>query len=486
MEPNEIARKYRNLHPGYTLIGYAEAGLPVTELILNVHTIEYKELSPLFEFSLKAIKAGIDNADALSAFLGFDGSFTKGILSELIRSEDISFTGIGDDVNQKLRLTPKGQKVLEKAEYELPKEQTITLNFERTLHTTIDLHGEWTVPNRELRENGWLQIPAIPSRRIMVEDLKIEKIQRTVDEIGKRVRKPKRVILSIAAIEKQINRFRYAVALRYENSEGDNLIDFVIDGIVQPKLQAAFEKHKGPAKLESNNPNWFEPERLDERISKQMDHLLEQYATVSVDAEALLEEENSAQLRVAQAAETAEESPAESSQIELKEARLALEQTKEKILKTIEVRNLSVFDHPNILQEALVNSKERLLIISPWIRRKVVNEDFIRKIENLLKNNVEVLIGYGIGDEKCDQWPIRQLQNLVRNHRNFYFHDFGNTHAKVLISDSRFYVMGSFNWLSFKGDPGATFRDERSIMVSVPELIETTFVEQKRRFFEQN
>lgn len=481
MEPNEIARKYRNLHPGYSLVGYAEAGLPVTELTLNVHTIEYKELSPIFEFTLKTIKAGVESADDLSAFLGFDETFTKGLLSELIRSEDISLTGFGDDVAQRLRLTAKGEKVLEKAEQEVPVEQTITLQFDRTLGVPLDLYGDWTVAPRESRENGWLEIPAIPSRRVRVEDLNLEKIQRTVDEIGRRGRRPKKIILSVAAIEKQRNQFRYAVALRYENSQGDNLLSFAIDGIVQPKLQAAFEKRKG---IERINLKRFEGEPVDEATSKQMDQLLTKYKTADRDVESLIEEEHAALARLAEAVSTAADSGSESSQFDLEEAEEVLKQTQEKILSTLEVRNLSVFDHADVLHDAITNSTQRLLIVSPWIRRKVVNEGFVKNIENLLKSGVEVFIGYGIGDQKCDPWPIRQLQGLVKRYRNFYFHEFGNTHAKILISDSRFYVMGSFNWLSFKGDPGATFRDERSIMVSVSQLIEQTFIEQKQRFFE--
>lgn len=345
----------------------------------------------------------------------------------------------------------------------------------------MDLYGEWTMAPRELRENGWLEIPAIPSRRVRVEDLKIEKIQQTIDEIGRRGKRPKRVILSIAAIEKQINRFRYAVALRYENPQGDNLISFAIDGIIQPKLQTAFERRKG---VERINLKRFEAGQVDEATSRQMVQLLEQYAPSDVDAASLIEEETAARSRLAEAVATAEESGSESSQLELKDAELVLKQTKERVLESLEVRNLSVFDHPDVLQDAIANSTQRLLIISPWIRRQVVNEGFIKRIENLLKSGVEVFIGYGIGDKKCDPWPIRQFQNLVKRYRNFYFRDFGNTHAKVLISDSRFYVMGSFNWLSFRGDPAATFRDEQSIKVSVPQLIEQTFIEQKQRFFE--
>jgi hypothetical protein len=52
----------------------------------------------------------------------------------------------------------------------------------------------------------------------------------------------------------------------------------------------------------------------------------------------------------------------------------------------------------------------------------------------------------------------------------------------VLICDSRFVVTGSFNWLSFKGDPDRTFRDEQSVLVEIPEHIEGVYRENLKRF----
>ncbi len=154
----------------------------------------------------------------------------------------------------------------------------------------------------------------------------------------------------------------------------------------------------------------------------------------------------------------------------------------EELKKITSIRNLAVFDHADVLYDALRNSQHRLMIISPWIRRKVVNEQFLKEIENLLRRNVDVYLGYGIGDGKCDPWPIRKLNELKSRFRNFHFLEFGDTHAKVLISDDRFFVVSSFNWLSFKGDPAATFRDEQGILVALPDLVDKKFQEQLVRF----
>jgi phosphatidylserine/phosphatidylglycerophosphate/cardiolipin synthase-like enzyme len=58
----------------------------------------------------------------------------------------------------------------------------------------------------------------------------------------------------------------------------------------------------------------------------------------------------------------------------------------------------------------------------------------------------------------------------------------GDTHAKILISDAKFAVTTSFNWLSFKGDRDRTFRDERGTLVSDPQKIDELFDSYRSRF----
>src|SRR5207249_1014792 len=125
----------------------------------------------------------------------------------------------------------------------------------------------------------------------------------------------------------------------------------------------------------------------------------------------------------------------------------------EAALAKLPVRSLSVYEHPPILQKALTEAKERLMIISPWIRSSVVNKDFVTKLEALLQSQVDVYVGYGIGDGRVDPGAVAKLKRLSERYKNFRFKDFGNTHAKLLLCDREFVCLGSFNWLSFRGDP---------------------------------
>lgn len=147
-------------------------------------------------------------------------------------------------------------------------------------------------------------------------------------------------------------------------------------------------------------------------------------------------------------------------------------------------------DHPPLLQDALVTTQKRLLIISPWIRAKVVNFDFLKKLETLLQKSVSVFIGYGTSAEKdktenlydADRLALDRLKQLEQKYSNFHLKRLGNTHAKVLIKDSEFVAVTSFNWLSFRGDPDKTFRDEQGTLIQQPEHVDNKFNELASRF----
>ena len=129
---------------------------------------------------------------------------------------------------------------------------------------------------------------------------------------------------------------------------------------------------------------------------------------------------------------------------------------------------IHTLDHRNYLQQSL-KAKDRLLIVSPWITKYVVNDEFLKKLEELLKDNVKVHIIYGIkerfGQSQNDPVAIDKLRKLSDIFDNFVFKRVDNTHAKNLVCDDQFAIVSSFNFLSFRGDPKLTYRDEVGIVV---------------------
>lgn len=148
-------------------------------------------------------------------------------------------------------------------------------------------------------------------------------------------------------------------------------------------------------------------------------------------------------------------------------------------LSQIPVRRVPTYEHPRLLREAMSLAQSRVLIISPWITPAVVDGGFLGEFESLLRRGVQVHIGFGIkgdSDRRANNPAVDALRRLSADFSNFSLIDMGNTHAKVLIWDQN-WVSSSFNWLSFRGDPNRTFRQEEGIFVALPDRVEEAYSE---------
>jgi phosphatidylserine/phosphatidylglycerophosphate/cardiolipin synthase-like enzyme len=131
------------------------------------------------------------------------------------------------------------------------------------------------------------------------------------------------------------------------------------------------------------------------------------------------------------------------------------------------------------------------MIISPWVRSDVVDGAFRQQLRDTLRRGVHVWIGYGINREggyrrgpkgDADRDTERALKLLADDFANFHLNRLGDTHAKVLICDSRFSIITSFNWLSFRGDVELEFRDERGYYVGLRDRVDDLFDSYRARF----
>lgn len=161
-------------------------------------------------------------------------------------------------------------------------------------------------------------------------------------------------------------------------------------------------------------------------------------------------------------------------------------------LDNISVRQVPVYDHPGYLRRALGEARKRVLIVSPWIRYEVVNDELIGRMRKALDRGIDLWIAYGINPEggyrpkakgERDREAERKLRRLEQDYpKRFHMTRLGDTHAKVLVCDSRFSIVTSFNWLSFRGDDKLSFRDERGCYVGLPAKVDDLFDIYRARF----
>jgi hypothetical protein len=177
---------------------------------------------------------------------------------------------------------------------------------------------------------------------------------------------------------------------------------------------------------------------------------------------------------------------------ELKKGNDDLEKRKNDLEKKLahgKVRRLRTHDCNMILASTLAGVKERLVIVSAFLSKEVVDADFLEKLEAAVTRGVKVWIAYGMGGHgrkdreriESEDWAEaaeKDLQKLQRRFpTTFQLKDLGNTHEKILLRDKDFVISGSFNWLSFRGDNSRRYRREDALQVTEPAVIEEYFTE---------
>lgn len=437
--PEQIRRRFGNYRPGLELLGLVEAALPVTTLRVDVLAQERKPLPLLDEFVLQFVREGVPDPDGLAAILGLEREQILNVAADQISEGNLRRAGNG------LALTPQGLEVARDLAAVTPVIRQLPVPFDRVTWTIENYPQFSLISKKDAEDRGHLLLPAKKKSRIATTDVTVERFGQITRESDDRNRLVE--ILQIRKIAAQ-NQHRYLPVqlLIWGNVESSEVeLGVCIDGELRPEHGLELAANDAVKKL---NIQIGEPEQRP-----------------------ILEPELE-QLRV-----PAEEVEALTSAGEPAEAGVTAGDRLPKV-EEIQVRSVSVFEHPEHLEKALTSAKKRLLIISPWIKGGVVNADFVGKLERRIRAGVEVYIGYGIGpdDHDCDEWALRKLHNLAKRFEDkpFHFVRLKNTHAKILIYDG-IWINTSFNWMSFRGDPDRTFRMEEGTLVQIPSEVEKAY-----------
>lgn len=456
--------------------------MPVYRLTVRTLAVCETALSTTEVFLLRSIAAGLKSTDEITGVLGLDSRFVTGCLSELVRGDHVALVAPEGSRRQQLALSAKGQRTLATEAAEHPEERMIQLFWDGLTRRVVAVSDEGLVTVHDTKVQGWRRIPTIGGKPPTADDLDRVEVERMLDEATGR-RKRLVSILSFLEVEKRYVMYRPAVALVYRGrTPSDLLVAFAIDGKVSEVHGDAFARCDGIRRLKIASElkdDLGGPIALPETVKGGVEDDDNQGPEDRGLGEALLAraECDAAEEAVKEAVEQPERDAAMTRAREARERAKAAESS----ITRPTIRRLSMPEHAPLLRAALTDSRSRLLIVSPWIRAGVVNHRFVGSLRDLAKAGVAVYIGWGIGDDKerdlreVDARAIDDLERLSRDFDNVTFKYIGNTHAKVLIQDRRFAVYGSFNWLSFRGDPHRTFREEKSLMVTIPDKVDQLF-----------
>lgn len=493
-----VARRYAASRPGCRFVGPLEVGIAVYVLDLQVIAVEAEDIPLIDQFLLKSLQLGIDREDQLSLFLGLDQRTVRNRLVELSIGEFVTANPSNADAPAQCRLTAKGKKIVATMQQHVPKEVTLSKmayhGFTRRL-LAIDT-GKLLLP-RELRERGIPEIPAIPNRYPRPDEINLNELSNLMKATRKGSREQSRRvnIINVRSVQKNVRTwYQPAVLLQFERAGvlRQRIVTFAIDGVEDKSLERAFDvcggqdripdllaaQYQSTADLAHEHLFPKQVERLGEL--NDVDELVDRLSSTEGEIE-----QKASEVQKADAPDTRQLLKAEIDQ--LRTEKVALEVS----LNNRKGRKLRTYDCKRVLSESLAKAKERLVIVSAFISTAVVDHKFLVALEDVLKRGVKVWIVYGLHDEiKSHRYDWRDaatsLSDLRKRYKDqFFLLDHGQVHSKWLICDSDFVAVGSFNWLSFRGDQGRSYRHEHALMVTEPATIEE-WVDETRGLFPQS
>lgn len=448
MTPDEIARHHAD-RPGYELLDYAEVALPIYKLSLRVLLLQHTPLTPMFEFVLRAIRLGVNTADELAACLGIPERMIGDTLRGLHASEEIEIVH-GQVGPECFKLTRRGEKTTSSLEQIRPEEQTIKIFYDGLTREPVDASAFALLSGRQAQDAGMKEIPALPNSKVTVADVDLTDAARILSK--ERSGEGRRDLLAIKEIERKQRLHLPAIAMVFQELGGGDIeLAFANETIMLDAHNRAFAMAEGPRKTRLL-AEFHKPDRTGS------DSFTRKVAALE------------------KAAEKPSQQPTRKRTLRPKS--VAAEGT---------ISSLTVHEHPAVLSDAVNTATERVLIICPWITEQVIDRPALTSIRKLLDRKVQLYIGYGIDEDdgaksKKKKKIPEKLEQLAAEYENFHLREFNDTHEKVLIKDSEFIALGSFNWLSFRGDPDKKLRRERSVKVTDPEYVEKEFALFQARF----
>jgi hypothetical protein len=441
-----IAKRYGTSRPGLRLIAVVDAALPVTQLKVDVLAQERKPLPLLDEFTIRLAAMGIRDPDQMASILGLELKLAESSVVEQLAADNLMRVPGRKTL---VELTPQGRVMATELEATRPVQRPLPITFDRLTWDVSSYRPEVLVQRKEAEDSGLIILPAAYSKRILPSDITVTSLNKLIAESDSQERRLD--VLAIENVSPRKHRYLPVKLLIFaDDARAEVGLGIVIEGQISGIHEHALLSAGGPSGLGISIGEPAERPSLPD------------------DLEAV---------RTSQAVQSA------ALPGEVVDGQPAMVST----AGELEVRDISVHEHPGLLRDALADSNRRLVIIAPWVKNSVVDTTFIGALERLLRRKVRVHIAYGIGndDHGSDDRALSRLKNLADRYKDdFTFVRLKNSHAKILISD-RAWINTSFNWLSFRGDPNRTYRMEEGILIRNQRHVDDAYDKYLRMIEEQ-
>ena len=479
----------RRYFPDFEPVRVCDAVLPLYLVRFEVEVLERHELSIIAAYLLQAISLGLEYMHDIGHYLGLEEEDLAAAATELLSHGLIDQLSSAGSVYRRLYVTLAGTAVIgqPRLAVPVPRKRTCRLHYNPLTQVLSPVDdAAWTV-DRLVREGTYV-LPVMDTKRPTLGDFTREDVAAAVRDERAFAGKDILDLLSLGSVmphylpgvvvyevkhratgERRIAAFRHHLFLAGESQ----------------RLQRQFEQGSAilaadaatVEPIEAVLPTSLPPEQRQSigtltRVDREAESL-----AAAIDIERQTDGEQDRQSDADQLHMQIVTLEAERAQriAEVAHLRAQLAQHQVEFLRTE--------DHRAVLERALAEAREEIIIISPWMNRRACNDTLCRLISGALQRGVQIRIGYGMGQERDAQERDRNIANvnLVLDALRQIVPDVcapllelrqtRGTHQKILIWDRQAAVNGSFNWLSYLGERDAAYRNETGTVFRHPDQV---------------
>lgn len=462
-----------HLRPGFRVVGLGRIGIPVYEIVANLVLRTARDVPLVLEFVLKALAKDLSTQEEVAELLGLDiGRVQQAVLAG-IHANFVSARDSHQSISPTLHLTSSGTAALEAGGIARTEQLTYRFLFDGILREPVWLGRARTLSSRQADDLGLCVAAPTEIGRPSLEDLDL----RLLTEVLRRSRGRRHrndTVADIKFIEKIKRRILPVETIVYENEGNGALVGSVLVDQAESPAHEQIIANLGLVDWENVHV---------EQVSTEFDlsdEVLDAVEAIGIDISpviaATIEHEQSRHgLKIIQE-RTGLVSPEEPG-VELSEAKTRFAEAEIK-RQALPAQLLGVFEHYPLLMESLHTAKEEITIVAPWIKADVVNQSFLEEVKSTLDRGVRIRIAYGFdtrGELTSHPMAVKALEGFKTQYPGFELRYLGAEHSKILIVDDSVAVIGSFNWLSFRGDPDRPKRGETSVKIVHKEFVASVY-----------
>lgn len=439
MTTSEIAERFAESRPGMALVDYVEVGLPAWRVLARCDVLARKPISAIDETVMRAVKLGVDDPVDLQIMLGLDEVVLDSTIITLVAAGWVSDAGDG-----RIALTDGGLEVLRAAVEIVARELVVPFDYDGLLRRPILNHA--LVDRRTGRSRGLREVPATPERPPDVGELRRCKqdIVRVMRGLGDG-RDQESQLLSIRSLDRRERYVLSAVALIFApRGKGRCEAALVIDDQLSIEHEAAF-----------TNASLINRLGLDRRLRATPRTKLVSPGPPALRPDVDADAEGAARRELNEALAVADTEGPEASAESLSEAR--------RKLSALSPRTILPHEHRQLLDVAVGLSRHRLVIAGGRASDAHVDARFIGRLRQTLETGalVKIIVEGGVNGQKR---ALDALLSLSRDFSSLELETRSLSGLNVLLSDSRFVVLGGYPWLGQLGDPERPIADRRSLL----------------------